>query len=101
VDKIDFKTTYTNALTAMSPEKAAVPVTLENDREAIEAALDSIGIRDGNEAKIVRIKNTSELSRMHISETLLPFIPAGEGLRIEITRSAEPMSFDSAGNLQI
>ena len=99
VDKIDFKTTYTNSLTAMSPEKAAVPVTLENDREAIEAALDSIGISDGKEAKIVRIKNTAELTRMHISETLLPFIPAVKGVRIEITEEPEPMTFDSEGFL--
>ena len=99
VDKIDFKTTYTNSLAAMSPEKAAVPVTLKNDREAIEAALDSIGINDGKKAKIVRIKNTSELARLQISETLLPSIPGVEGVEIEIMGQPEPMSFDESGNL--
>jgi len=100
VDKIDFKTTYTNSLTAMSPEKAAVPVTLANDREAIAAALDSIGISDGREAKIVRIKNTSELAQLHISETLLPALPGVKGGNIEITSQPEPMIFDTARNLQ-
>lgn len=99
VDKIDFKKTYTNSLTAMSPEKAAIPVTLDNDREAIEAALDSIGLRDGKDAKIVRIKNTSELTRMYISEALLPLVPEVEGVTVEITQQPEPMSFDTTGFL--
>lgn len=97
VDKIDFKKTYTNSLTAMSPEKAAIPVTLDNDREAIEAALDSIGLPEGKDAKIVRIKNTSELTRLHISEALLPSIPGVKGVTIEITQQPEAMSFDAAG----
>jgi hypothetical protein len=99
VDKIDFKKTYTNALTAMSPEKAAIPVTMANDREAIEAALDSIGFRDGKEAKILRIKNTSELTLLQISEALLPLPSEIKGARIEITGQPEAMSFDADGFL--
>jgi Lactate racemase N-terminal domain len=96
VDKLDFKKTYKNALTAMSPEKAAIPVTLENDREAIETALDSIGLISGQHAKVVRIKNTSMLTQFQISEALLKSLPS---TGIKIIGHPEPMQFDNNGNL--
>jgi len=99
VDKIDIKKTYTNALAALSPEKAAIPLTLENDRDAVEAALGSIGLSDGTDAGVVRIKNTSELSVMQISESLARSIPAEKASSIEIVSPPSPMSFDKDGNL--
>ncbi len=99
VDKIDIKKTYTNALAAMSPEKAAIPVTLENDRDAIVNALESMGLDDGKGTKIVRIKNTSELCQMEISEALTPLIRKTKGIKIETIQTARPMNFDSSGNL--
>ena len=99
VDKIDIKKTYTNALAALSPEKAAIPLTLENDRDAVEAALGSIGLSDGTDARVVRIKNTSELSVMQISESLARSIPAKKASSIEIVSPPSPMSFDKDGNL--
>lgn len=99
VDKINIKKTYTNSLAAMSPEKAAIPVTMDNDKEAIEAALESIGLSDGTDAKIVRIKNTSELTKMQISESLARSIPIGKASLIEILDPSAPMHFDDEGNL--
>jgi hypothetical protein len=96
-DKIDLEKTYKNALTAMSPEKAAIPIYLENDRQAIEAALASVGLVDGRDARVVRIKNTSELSNMFISRAL-----AATDLTpgIEIKGAPAPMMFDSKGNMK-
>jgi hypothetical protein len=99
VEKIDMKKTYINALSAMSPEKAAIPVTMDSDREAIEASLESIGLANGKEAKIVRIRNTSELDEMQISESLISSIPGIKVPEIEISGPPEPMNFDSEGNL--
>ncbi|MCP4150153.1 MAG: DUF362 domain-containing protein [bacterium] len=97
VDSIDYKKTYTNALAAMSPEKAAIPVTMENDRDAITASLESIGLESGEEAAVVRIKNTSELCDIEISEALLQTIK--DNSKITIVEQAKPMSFDKTGNL--
>lgn len=99
VDKINIKKMYTNSLAAMSPEKAAIPVTMDNDREAVEAALESIGLSNGTDAKIVRIKNTSELSVMQVSESLSRSIPAEKAPTIEITGPPSPMNFDKEENL--
>jgi hypothetical protein len=99
VDKIDIKITYTNALAAMSPEKAAIPVTMETDRDAVAAALESTGILDGKDARIVRIKNTSELNTIQISEPLAHLVQGIKYPEIEITEPASPMRFDDQGNL--
>ncbi|MCP4216444.1 MAG: DUF362 domain-containing protein [bacterium] len=96
-DKIDFQKTYTNALAAMSPEKAAVPVTLENDKDAIIKALESVGLAEEGfkKARIVRIKNTSELMELQISEALQEKLPP----EIETLGNPQPMTFDTKGNL--
>jgi hypothetical protein len=99
VDKIDMKKTYKNALTAMSPEKAAVPVTLANDQEAIETALESVGLTDGADARVVRIKNTSELSQMQISQALLPDLKNIQTPKIDLYGKSAPMVFDVNGDL--
>ncbi len=99
VDKIDLKKTYTNSLAAMSPEKAAIPVYFDSDREAVEAALASIGLTDGRQARIVRIKNTSELARLQISESLLPLLSTCQKIKIKTLGSPGPMNFDPQGNL--
>ena len=97
VDKIDYGVTYKNCITALSLEKAAVPMYFGNDRQAIEVALDSIGLIPSPSSKIVRIKNTLQLDIVGVSETYL------EALRqrsdVEIIGDPEPMAFDRNHNL--
>ena len=58
VDAIDLNKTYQNALTAISPEKAAVPMHFETDRQCVETCLNTIGMVGPEEARIVRITDT-------------------------------------------
>ena len=83
----------------MSPEKAAIPVILDNDRQAIETALESIGLTDGSQARLVRIKNTSELSQMQISEALMEDLKTIQIPKIEVTTAPVPIKFNNSGNL--
>lgn len=99
VEKIDRDKTYKNALTAMSPEKAAIPVSLENDRQAIETALESIGLADGTDARVVRIKNTSELSQMWISQTLIADLEKIKAPKTDIISQPAPLLFNYNGNI--
>ena len=55
VDAIDFEKTYTNALTAISPEKAAVPMHFQADRQCIEACLHTIGMIKPEAVRLVLI----------------------------------------------
>ena len=53
VDKIDYAATYKNCITAASLEKGAVPMHFGNDRQAIEVALDSIGLISAQKSKMM------------------------------------------------
>jgi len=67
VEKIDRKKTYTNCLTAISPEKAAIPMYFDTDRECLEAAFSSLGMVDEATVRVVHIQNTLSLERLHLS----------------------------------
>ena len=98
VDAIDFEKTYQNALTAISPEKAAVPIHFETDRECVEACLNTIGLVEPEAARIVRIRNTAALETLWISRAL-----EGEATSnpdIDVLKTWEPMGFDNEGNLR-
>ena len=97
VEKIDFDATYKNCITGISLEKAAVPMSFESDRMAIEVALGSIGLIPAKKSKIVRIKNTLRLETVEVSE-------AYEGIfrqrpDLEIIDGPYRMEFNEKNNL--
>ena len=97
VDAIDLNKTYQNALTAISPEKAAVPMHFETDRQCVETCLNTIGMVGPEEARIVRIKNTAALETLWISRAL--GAEAASNPDIQVVGTWEPMGFDNEGNL--
>ena len=97
VDKIDYAATYKNCITGISLEKAAVPMFFENDREAIEVALGSIGLIPAAQSKIVRIKNTLRLDSAEVSEAYAAIL--GQRPDLEIISGPDAMVFDSENNL--
>ena len=68
---IDFKTTYANVFTTTFLNRAYVPVVMETDRDAIEAALSVQPLEKTERSRVVRIKNTLDIGEIQISETLL------------------------------
>lgn len=97
VDKIDFKATYMNCITGNSVEKAAIPMSFDTDREAIEVALGSIGLVSSKKAKIVHIQNTLRLNEVEVSETYGDELTERPDLKV--LRGPSPMRFDDQGNL--
>ena len=97
VDKLDHRPTYINSLTAMTPEKARIPMTGQTDREIIEWAFLTAGAVQPPRAKVVRIKNTLHPECFYASEGLLPDIRANE--KLKIVGEWLPMSFDDGGML--
>ena len=97
VNKVDWRKTRMNAITATRPRGAMVPVLCENDAEAIEAALASAGVGDTTGARLVRIRNTACLNHIHVSDTLLPHAHPDASL----TYGTEPLAlaFDKDGML--
>ncbi|MBW2479378.1 MAG: DUF2088 domain-containing protein [Deltaproteobacteria bacterium] len=97
VDKIDYDVTYKNCITGISLEKGAVPMYFQNDRQAIEVALDSIGLTSSQMSKVVRIKNTLRLDIVGVSEAYLDELHQRND--VEILGDPEPMQFDRHNNL--
>jgi len=98
VSKIDYKKGYMNAFTSkIVLATVKIPMTLESDREAIAAAIQTCVCVEPGQEKVVRIKNTLELSEMEISETLLP--EAGKLTNLSIVGIPAEMQFDAEGNL--
>lgn len=98
VDKLDRRPTYLNCLTAMTPEKARIPMTAESDREAIEWALLTIGNIPPLKARLMRIKNTMHLDKFYVSEALVPEIEADNRLRV--ASEWQQLAFDEKGTLR-
>ena len=98
VEKIDHAVMATNAITAMSPEKGRFPIALETDREAVEAALTTIGAVEPEKARVVHIKNTLQIGELDVSEALLREVEGRKDL--VVVDKLGPMSFDGEGNLR-
>lgn len=97
IDKIDTQAMATNALAAMTPEKARLPIALETDKKAVNAALNIIGTRKPEQSRIIHIKNTLEMGTLHISEAFKDEMAGRNDL--ELIEDLGPISFDSQGNI--
>ena len=96
-EKIDWKKTAINTLTACAPNGAKLPLTFDSDLEAIESALGCIGLTTSEQARIIRIKNTLMIGEIECSEAFLPDIQKRPDL--EIVGEARPLPFDAAGQI--
>jgi hypothetical protein len=97
VDKIDFKALYVNAIAGAEPEHAKIPLTLKNDREAIEVAIGSVGLIACDELKIIRIKNTLQLGDVEVSKAYQSKMRKRNDLTL--IKGPQLMQFDQNGNL--
>jgi hypothetical protein len=96
-EKIDYRATYINSITAITPEKARLPVICENDKEAVDFAMATAGPVDVDSVKIVWINHTSRLDEMWISKGLLNEATGKKDLKI--IGNEHEMKFDDHGNL--
>jgi len=97
IDQIDYAVSYLNCMASMTPEEARLPITAEDDRQAIEWALATIGDVEPDGARVVRIKNTLRLERMFVSRSLVFELESRPQLKI--VRDPEEMAFDDTGRL--
>lgn len=93
VEKMDQKATYINAITSMAPDRAKIPITYDNDRQALAAAVETLGSKPIRELKVVRIKNTLELDELYVSAPLL------KNKELAIIEELKPICYDETGNI--
>jgi hypothetical protein len=97
VNGLDIEKTYANAITAISPEKAAIPVHFDTDRKCLDACATTLGLGSMEKARIVRIKSTKSLEHIQISKALEPDILSNPD--IKTVSGWEPFKFDENNNL--
>ncbi|WP_408007988.1 DUF2088 domain-containing protein [Pseudalkalibacillus sp. A8] len=84
VDKIDRKSTYTNALTSTYLQRAMIPLIYPSEKKAIETAIQSLGPDfERDKLKMVQIANTLHLKRVSVSKPVLEELQA-QGKEIKV-----------------
>ncbi len=96
-DKFIFEQTYPNSLTSTVPTSVKIPMVLQNDRQAIQAAIKTCNILNKEEVRLARITNTLSLDEFEVSETLMEEV--GSNKALEIASEPYALSFNSEGNL--
>jgi hypothetical protein len=96
VDEMDHVSTYTNALSSMTPASVRIPMHFASDAECLRAAIRLAGA-DPATARIVRIKNTLALDRFVATESYAPEI--SERNDLNLLESARDWQFTPEGNL--
>jgi hypothetical protein len=97
VEALDPKSTFTNALSALTPAMARTPMHFASDAECLRAALRLSGAEEGR-ARIVRVRNTLALDRLVVSSAFAGEVAERKDLRVLV--GARDWSFDAAGNLE-
>lgn len=99
VDRIDMEKTYVNAITAISPEKAAIPIHFESDKKCLDACARTTGIADFNDLKVVRIINTASLKYLQVSRSLAEEVLGNSNM--SLVTSWQSFTFNESGNLPV
>ena len=98
LNKIDWKPTRINSLTASTPAAIRTPLHFPTDRECLETIAPTVGKFDMQQLTIGWVKNSLEISPIVLSENLRPEIEKNSIL--EIVGDAQELPFDSHGNLE-
>lgn len=94
-DQVDHQKMNENVITSTFLHRAMIPIVLENDRDAIEAAMRANWGIEPEKTRFIRIPNTLHLEYMYVSEALLPEITGLD--HIELIGEPEEMVFDENG----
>ncbi|NHM30862.1 lactate racemase domain-containing protein [Neobacillus terrae] len=94
--KIDLKTMNENVVTSTFLARANIPIVLDNDQEALKAALRATWGVVEEKARIVRIPNTLHIGELYVSEVI--FNELKDKKNIEVLEDLQEMKFDDEGH---
>ena len=97
VDEMDYVKTSVNCVTSGRTAVGNIPICFATDEQTIRAALDTIGLVSGPDARVVRIKNTLHLEEMLCSRALLQEAEQRDG--VEVVGELTEMKFNDKGAL--
>ena len=95
-EKVDMEAMNQNVLTSTFLERAKIPMVMDNDRAALEAAIRCNWGVAPEDTRFVRIPNTLHLRHLYLSENLVQ--EALENGNVEVVGEAGEPEFDEDGN---
>jgi hypothetical protein len=96
VSKLDYDAIRIGVLTSRTLPLGRIPIFFENDREAVEALLDTTTV-PRRDATLMRIRNTTDLEYIEISENA---VDEWRDLNVgEVISGPRRMTFDHSANL--
>lgn len=99
-DNMDLQKIYPNCMTSTVLKPAEIPLIMATDKEAIQACIRTLNGVDKNLVKVIRIKNTSHIGGIMLSEAYYADVVAGKYEGVEAEASVpESLEFDQEDNL--
>ena len=98
IEQADMRITRINCLTGGHPSGAQIPVYYDTDREVLEAAFSTCGLREPHESQLMWIRNTLHLGEVECSVAY--WEEAREREDLEIIVPPREMPFLADGNLE-
>jgi hypothetical protein len=96
-DKIDYESTYVNAITSRGIDFVRIPAIVENDLDAVRLALRTCIDHDPDFPRIIRIADSLHTDTIWISAAMEAEAKANK--RLEILSGPQDWPFDKDGNL--
>jgi len=97
---MDIAPTYANVITSAYLDGAAIPCIMNTEHDAIALAVKTLVRVKPADARIVRIRNTLELTHIQVSEALLEHARKNPQ-QFEIVGAPASFKFDGEGNLAL
>ena len=97
VDKMDREATYVNVITGSHPSSGSIPLYCDTDRKVLDVALQTVGLVEPEDTRVVRIHNTLDVAEILASEAYAAEVEK----RADLTMVDPPgeMAFDRNGDL--
>ena len=96
VDEMDPVSTYTNAISALTPATARIPINFRTDAECMSAAI-RISAAELADVRIARIHHTLALDRIVLSEACVPHLSKD----VEILEQPTDWTFGADGQFDL
>ena len=95
--KVDADMTYPNSLTSKVPRLCAIPMTFDNHRYTIKAAVKMVPDKPAGDVTVIRIKNTLSMRTILVSENLLDKV--SKHPEMHVAGAPAVFNFNAQGNL--
>lgn len=99
MNQIDYPAMRENVFTSSFVERGKIPLAFPTDQSAIKAAQRCLWLEKPESARMVYIPNTLEISKLLISESLLPEVNTLPG--VKVIGSLQELQFNTEGNLSL